>query len=314
MATKTYPMVRGRMMRVTRLDGCGAPDYGDAGTVVSKGFVTIGVTANINEGQAITITNADGSTAVSDPAVPELENFTLAITYTKVDPDIYALTTGQATVLDASGDAVGFRVNSDVSPTDTAFGLEVWSTVPGEACSTDPNAQGAFAYILFPYVSGGVISDFTIENGAISFGLANATTKKGTQWGTGPYNVVLDGGSTPSVLLSAAATADHLHVQYTELAPPTEYTGAIPLLDPSGTDISSITLTPTGATVELSVTPSADFATEPIVVWWGDGSDYDYIDQTGATVDHVYAADGDYDVTVWRGLSTITDTVTVDVP
>jgi len=314
MATKTFPVVRGRKMRVTALDGCGAPDYGDKKTVVSDGFVSIGVTANIQEGTAITLANANGSTAVSDPAVPELENFTLTVSYTEVNPDIYGITTGQDTVLDANGDSVGFRVNSDVTPDNVNFALEAWSNVPGEACSNDPGAQGAYAYLLFPWVSGGVLSDFTIENNAISFGLANANTKKGTQWGTGPYHVVLDGGSSPSVLLSAAAAADHLHVQYTELAPPDSTETAIALLNPAHTDVTSISLVATGATVEMTETPSEDYELQPIEVDWGDGSDRQYVSTTGVTVDHTYAESATYTVTVRRGLSSVSDTVAVTVP
>jgi hypothetical protein len=99
--------------------------------------------------------------------------------------------TNQSVVFDAAGDAVGFRVNSKVKTGDANFALEVWSNVPGVACE-DPNAEGSFGYTLLPFIKGGVLGDFTIENGAVTFTLQNAATKDGNAWGKGPYNVAIN--------------------------------------------------------------------------------------------------------------------------
>ena len=84
--------------------------------------------------------------------------------------------TNQSVVFDGLGVAVGFRVNTGVDVKGAGFALEVWSNVPGIVCD-DPNAGGSFGYTLLPFISGGVLGDFTIENGAVTFVLQNAATR-----------------------------------------------------------------------------------------------------------------------------------------
>lgn len=213
-----FSMVRGRVMRVTRLDGCGRVKSSGCSAITSEGFVSLAYTANIDEGEEISVTNAAGKTCVRDTPVPRITNYSLVATFCEVDPELYAMMTGQSVVYDGAGEAVGFRVNTDVDPSDSGFAIEVWSNVPGVQCGEDAVA-GTYGYTLNPFVQGGVIGDFTIENAAVSFTISNATTKSGGAWGVGPYDVVDDMG-TPSPLLEAITSADHLHVQLTTIAPP----------------------------------------------------------------------------------------------
>lgn len=252
MSAKCFPLVGGSAMRVTRTDACGRPVYGDCSQVVSDGFVSISVTANIEEGDEISVQNANGKTCVRQTPCPQLTGYSLEIAFCDVDPDLFALITSQAQVLDTNGDAVGFRVNTAVSGCDSGFALEVWSNVPGVACSDDASSEGTFGYLLFPFLQGGVFGDFTIENDAVSFTITGATTKSGTAWGVGPYDVVLD-GSTPGPLLEPLLSDDHLHVQLTEVAPPEVTCGCKPLDDPGGLPATEAvagtpgTWTPTGS-------------------------------------------------------------------
>lgn len=218
MADQCFSMVRGRVMRVTRLDGCGRVKPSGCSAIASEGFVSVAFTANIDEGEEINVTNAAGKVCVKDTPIPRFSNYTLVITFCEVVPELYAMLTGQHVVFNGAGDAVGFRVNSDVDPSNSGFALEVWSNVPSVACAEE-SAQGTFGYTLVPFVQGGVLGDFTIENNAVTFTVSNASTKSGGGWGTGPYLVVDDSG-TPSELLDPIGNADHLHVQLTTIAPP----------------------------------------------------------------------------------------------
>jgi hypothetical protein len=194
MADQCFSMVRGRVMRATRLDGCGRVKASGCSAIVSEGFVSVAFTANIDEGEEITVTNASGKTCVRDTPVPRLSNYTLVITFCEVSPELYAMLTGQSVVFNANGDAVGFRVNTDVDPSDSGFALEVWSNVPGVTCGSAID-QGTYGYTLVPFVQGGVLGDFTIENNAVTFTISNATTKSGGSWSSGPYDVVAGAGT-----------------------------------------------------------------------------------------------------------------------
>lgn len=304
MATKCFPVLRGRRLRLTKLDGCGRPIYGPESQVVTSGFVSVALTANIDEGTAITVQNANGDNCIDEAAKPILNGYGVAITFCAVDPDALAITAGQEQYLDYNGDAVGFVVDADIDLSDTAFAVEVWLGSPTDNCAE--GAEGSFGYLLLPFVQGGVLGDFTVENAAINFAISNAATKKGTTWGAGPYNVMLD-GTTPSPLPTPLTSSQYLLLVQTGLTPPEAFCGARPLLDPTDAALTSITATPT-AGKHLSVTP-APAGSDPFWVDFGDGT-WDY-SPTGSALTHDYAAAGPVTVTAYRGSSVKTATPTI---
>lgn len=216
MAAVCFPLVRGRAMRVTALDGCGRPKNSSCASVVTEGFISVAFTAQTDTGEDITVTNASGKVCVREAACPTLTGYSLEISMCEVNPDLYAMLTGQAPVYNATGDPVGFRVNSDRSACDYGFALELWSNVPSVVCDTG-GAGGSFGYILVPFVQGGTLGDFTIENAAVNFTITGAQTKTGSGWDVGPYNIQ---GSPAAPLATPILKGDHLHVQYTTVAPP----------------------------------------------------------------------------------------------
>ena len=224
MAQSSFPLVRGRTMRVTQLDACGVPITGDESVNVSEGFVSVGLTAEINEAEEIEVKNANGKTCVRDPGCPEFKGYTAEIVFCDVDPCLYAMMTGQSTIANEAGDVVGFKMNTDVNACDKAFALEVWAGVPGVACA---GGEGAFGYVLLPFMQAGVVGDFTIENAAVSFTISGAKSKDGNTWDVGPYDVVLGAGSTPAKLAEPLEPNDHLAVLYTEVAPPAATDGCV---------------------------------------------------------------------------------------
>lgn len=227
--TQCFPLVGGKVMRVTRLDECGIPVYGACSQVVSDGFVSVASTADVTTADVIELKNANGKNCVRMKPADELNGFGLEVTFCKVDPDLFAMITGQATVTNDTGDVVGFRVNTAVDLDSFGWALEVWSNVPSEAC--DPAGNVAYGYVLYPYIKGAHFGDFTIENNAITFVATGASTHSGGGWDDGPYNVITDGG-LPAPLADPIATDDHLHVQLTYLAPPVATCGCDAVADP----------------------------------------------------------------------------------
>lgn len=198
MPQKCFTMVRGRVMRVTRLDGCGRIDPGECSAITSEGFVSVALTANIQEGESIEVVNAAGKRCVTDTPPPSFSNWGAEVTFCEVNPELYSMMTGNAVVYDPSGNAVGFRVASNIDLTKSGFALETWSNVPNVACSTD-GSGGSFGYSLLPFLQGGVVGDWTIENNAVTFTVTGMTTKDGSAWGVGPYNVVPSTAGTNEV-------------------------------------------------------------------------------------------------------------------
>lgn len=307
--SRCFAPVRGRMMRVTRLDGCGRPVYGDGSVSASEGFVSVAFTGNNSETEAIEVTNANGRTCVNVPSVTNFQNYTLEIQFCEVDPAIFALLTGQEAIVDpATGDLIGFSVNSEVDTESLGFALEVWTGTPTGSGCTDDATQGQFGYLLVPFAQGGTFGDFTVENGAITFSVTGAQTKEGASWGSGPYDVQMVAG-VPAPLQDPIKRADHLRVMLTEVAPPEDYCGSRPLLDPEAADVTSISATQdTTDPMEFEFSPTPT-GTDPMWYDFGDGT-WDYTED--GTITHTYQDSGTYTAYGYRGGSSATVEVVVD--
>lgn len=280
---KSFPLVRGRAMRVTQTDGCCRPAFDqEDGMVVSDGFVSVALTANINTPDEIVVTNAAGRTCVRDPGCPEFQGYNAEITFCEVSPCLFSIVTGQDTVVNAAGDVIGFKMNSAVVACDNGFSLEVWMGVPGVACTDE---GGAFGYLLLPCLQAGTIGDFTIENGAVTFTVTGAVTKDGNGWGVGPYDVINDGAGGPAGPLDTPLEPDdHLVVLFTNVPPPDPTDGCVavppeptPPVVVNSTGATEVvgatgTWTPAGSTPPTSVanliagTPNAVVAS-PTTAW-----------------------------------------------
>jgi hypothetical protein len=239
MANKCFSLVRGRVMRVTRLDGCGNVIDGADSSIVSDGFITIGLTANIDEGTEISVTNAAGKVCILDSPCPVFTGYDISVEFCGVNPGLIDIMTGQTSVGDGATptpNTVGFRMNSGVNACDVGFALEVWSQVPTAVCEVGSGTN--YGYFLIPFVKGGVIGDFTIGNDAVNFTLSGANSKDGSAWGTGPYDVVMDAaGLVEGPLLVPIDPKDHLHMQLTTVAPPDpdcDYVAVTALADEEG--------------------------------------------------------------------------------
>jgi len=311
--TKCLSLVKGRRIRVTKLDACGRPIYGDDSQVVSKGFIQVAFTANTTESDEINVTNAAGEVCVYEASVTSLVGYGIEVQFCEVDPELFSLVTGQPVVLGADGSTViGFDVDTKIGLENSRFSLELWAGAPsGDACSTE-GAQGSYGYLLLPFLTGGILGDFTVENGAVTFTLTGANTKEGNGWGVGPYRDIMlsnDVTPVPGPMTSPVSTSVALRTMIVDVAPPEDACGARPVLDPDADAITEISGTPDGADVDFTTTPAA---TSP--VWWdfGDGT-WDYVAAPGSTT-HTYAASGTYTVRASANGEWVETTVNVTVP
>lgn len=292
--TTKVALVNGRRMRVTRLDSCGRIVYGDNNVAVSKGFVSVSSSTNTSSTDAVDIKNANGESVVFQPETTSFSNFGIEIEFAEVDPELFALVTGQDVVFDANGNPVGFTINSKIVLTAQGIGLEVWTGSPaGNACA-DVNAQGSYGYVLWPFLQGGVLGDFSIAQGGISFTITGITSNDGNAWGAGPYNVMIGSNGQPSKLVQPLDTNDHLQTLIVGVAPPEATTGTRPQMDPTKTAITAIVNTNTARAYSFTATPAVNAG---VGTWWdfGDGV-WDYVTAAGSAVTHTYTAAGTFTV------------------
>jgi hypothetical protein len=263
-----FALVRGRALRVTKLDGCGSVALGPDSVVTTEGFISVGLTANNEEGETISVTNAAGKVCILDEPSPTFTGYSVEVQFCGVDPELFHLMTGQPVVLNAAGtEVVGFGVDSDVDVEGQGFALEMWSNVPVAAC--DASGANSYGYFLLPFLKGGTLGDVTVENGAINFSLTGASTKDGNEWGVGPYDVVRDAGGAAGPLNEPIPSTRHLHLEVTTVAPPPLTDGADALGVPAtgATAGSPGTMTPANSYAPASLEDADSLTADPNTAW-----------------------------------------------
>lgn len=219
MASVCWGSIEGEAMRLTRVDSCGRPIVGAASTIVSDGFISVGLTFEYEDGEETNQKNAAGRLCKVWKQRDQFKYVTAEISLCGVEPDLHEMTTGNDSVLDANGASVGITVGED--PDDAYFALEVWSNIPDAECGVGAQPYG---YFLLPFFSAARVGDLTLEATLANFSLT-ATTKRSNGWGVGPYMVVNsaeDGEpSVPSKLLTPLSSKKHFLATMTTIAPPT---------------------------------------------------------------------------------------------
>lgn len=300
---KQVALYKSKTMRVTEVDFSGRPVIGPDSVIVTNGQITTAFTATIEEGEALSGTNGNGDICWTEPSDPSFTGYGIEATFCNVDFALFEKLTGHPVVLNDDGTIVGIEERSNIKLSNVTFALELWTGANTNAVARE-GAEGEWGYILTPFVRGGTITDITVENAGITFGVTGMVTKNGTNWGKGPHNVELVGG-VPAPLFEAVDKTAYRRTMSVEVAPPQVFEGSIPLLDPTDPALTSITATVTGDSVEFAPVPAG---TDTVWYEFGDG-EWD-VAETG-TYTHEYAGPGTYTATGRRGTSTVTTQVVV---
>lgn len=267
MTTKCFTLVRGRRMRVTRLDDCGRIVFGDDSQAVSKGFVSVGLTANTTESEAIESTDADGEIIVLEPSETNLAGYGAEIVFRQVDPELFNVITGQKVYANYQGDIIGLVVNTKIKPKRVA--LELWAGVYGGDACENPDAQGNFGYMLLPNLKGGIVGDIAVENGAINFTITGATSLDGNFWKQGPYPIMLGGtgiDEVQTVTITGTPTGGTFRLTY------------------DGQQTATISYNATAAAVQTALEALSNIAPGDVIVTGGPGPGTPYVITFGGTL------------------------------
>lgn len=225
MATTCFSVVRGKRVRVTEVDACGAPVFGGS-YAVSEGFIQVALSSELETGDEYVQKNADGKLCINERAPDNLKRLNVTIDWCEVDPDIIALITRNPVELDGETDVVGFRIQEGVA--DKTWALEVWTGLGGDKCGPDGEL---FGYMLLPLVTGSTLGDITIANAAATF-QTMGYTQGHSQWGVGPWDVV-GSPDNPGPLDEPIGATDHALLRVTSVPPPDATCGAQTLTSPS---------------------------------------------------------------------------------
>ena len=228
MATRCFTPVLGKRLRAVALDECGnTPASGTADSVaVTDGFISVTLSAEVEDGTEIITKKADGSLCVNEMTASSFKRFTLEVEFCGVDPGLLSVVTNAEIYENYESVAAGIVVPEGTI--NKKFSLELWTGLSGEACAEgDEEASG---YMLLPFVQAGVLGDITIDGeNAVTFSMTGAYTNGGNAWLTGPFNVISD-GTDPAPLPTALDPLDHLLLIATGIAPPAAACGLVPFV------------------------------------------------------------------------------------
>lgn len=228
MSNLTWPSIRGKRARITRLDECGNPVEGPKSTLVTKGFIKVDITPEYEDATENAPKTADDVFAYVDRGKDLFKYATVAIQFVGVDPEAYEMVSGNPIYTNAAGDAVGIKVGS-YDDIDANFALELWTDIPGQTCA----GTKSYGYLLLPFIGPARIGDISVSAEAAEFNLTNAITKDASGWGTGPYKVDVDASGDPAYLAEPLDEKDHI-VLFRSAAPlPTVTDGATTLTLPT---------------------------------------------------------------------------------
>jgi hypothetical protein len=215
-------------VRITRVDGCGRPVCGPENAYVTDCFASVEMQANVDDGQDVKFTAANGRTCGFKKGCPTFNGFDLTYTFFQASPEMIEIMTGSPVFYDFAGKPIGF--DSCSIPCRSGFALEVWADVLGEdVCPEEAVGEGAWIYALVPWVTNGQIGDLTLADSAVNLQLTGAS-KNGGKWGVGPYDVMAtDAAGTAGPMLTPLGADCHRRIFVTNIAPPEPSTDYLPV-------------------------------------------------------------------------------------
>ncbi|RFU83602.1 hypothetical protein DY218_27225 [Streptomyces triticagri] len=305
MPSKCATFAGAAMLRFTRLDNCCRPSYGECGSVVTDGVISMTISSEVEDGDTNTVTKINGKACATSKTDDVFQYATVEIEFCVLDPDVVTMMNANwPKVYDAFGNVVGFDVTSELGGAN--FALEVWpqyaQSDDTDACSGEEAGEGGQGYLLFPCLSGGAPDDIEIngeDNTSFTF---SGNTKASTGgWASGPYQVQLDENGVPGGLVTPVPAGAHYRVMTAiDVAPP----------EPPEECGCEELIRPTPPPAELQVTgvagenPRQSVRIRPnnhgfgaVIINWGDNTPETNAND-GIWTTHKYAADGDYTITV----------------
>jgi hypothetical protein len=220
MATKILKSIKGKTVRLTRLDACGDVVEGSCSTLVSDCFVSVTLTGEYEAGEEFIQKNAWGDLCINDKDPDILKRVSVAIQFAEINPDALDII-AQANPVVSGGDTIGATFGTDVN--DSSFALEVWTKRTGVDCTT-PGTQ-EWGYFLVPFIRNGKIDgDITIENGALTLSVMGDAFAASSAWGSGPY--------TPNAFIQTFPAGEIFGMVVTTAQPPSDTDGCVPYVAP----------------------------------------------------------------------------------
>ena len=216
MSTKILKSIKGKVVRLTRLDSCGQAVAGTCSTVVSECFIKVTISGEFEAGDEYTQKSAWGTLCINDKDPDVLKWVNVQIDFAELNADALDILTNADPVI-SGGNTIGSTWSA--IPNDTAFALEVWTKRTGVDCV---GANPDWGYFVVPFVKNGKLDgDIAIENAALTVSIMGNGFAAPYTWDDGPY--------TPKPWVGVYPTGAVWGQIVTSVQPPADTNGCVPL-------------------------------------------------------------------------------------
>lgn len=227
MAVKKFRSVKGRRMRLTALDECGAPDFGSpCGSIVTDGFISVTWADEVETGEEHTQKNAWGDFCVAEKDGDRVKWTNVTLSMCEVDPQTLVMLGGLIPNVNNDGDIIGAFTTQEPNP--VSFALEVWTKKAGsDGCGSGGSPEwGYFAGVNIR--NGRLDGDLVIENAPLTIGLRGELYGASSAWGTGPY------GDNPLESVEGYLPGALRYIGVTTVQPPEPTDGCVAIVPATG--------------------------------------------------------------------------------
>jgi hypothetical protein len=224
MATKKLRSIKGRRMRLTALDECGAPDYSNpCGSIVTSGFISVSWSDEVESGEEYTQKNAWGDFCIAEKDGDRVKWTNITINMCEIDPDILVMVGGATPNENVGGDVIGAFFGQEPNP--LAFAIEVWTKKSGtDACAPGGGAPEWGYFAGFNVRNGMLDGDISIENSPLALTLKGEAYGASELWASGPY------ADYPFENGTGVPPGSLRYIGTTTVQPPDETDGCVPIM------------------------------------------------------------------------------------
>jgi hypothetical protein len=175
--------IKGTHLRIVEVDSCGIPVTGTSGlVVVTKGFVSVEMEPDYEDGEEFFERTADGTPCVNQKDDPTLKRLALTIQMCEVNVSgMSYIMSARELITGTPTTGTGFAV-AEGNPTNR-FSLEVWQEVAG-AGACDASGAQRYIYNAWPNVGATQLGTYTIENGRSVLEITSETRGAAALWDT----------------------------------------------------------------------------------------------------------------------------------
>ena len=264
MASKKIKSIKGRRLRLTRLDECGAPDTAaDCGVIVTEGFVSVTLSNEVESGEEYTQKNAWGDFCIAEKDGDRIKWVNVTIEMCEVDPEILDMV-GGANPVSTGTDTIGATFGTEPNP--NSFALEVWTKKAGADACSSTSGNPDWGYFIVPFVRNGSLDgDLTVENAPLTLSLKGEGVGANAAWGIGPH------GDNPMKAAAGFPEGDLYGMVVTDVQPPAVTDGCVSIVGAATGAATGTpgTWTPTGSTppANAAAATTAGITATPTTAW-----------------------------------------------